>query len=207
VELFPSSRFIHVVRDPRATVASLLSVGQRAREKGEKPAPFAADTQGAIHHVKRCLDSGFRASRATPDKVLTIIYEELVREPEAQAREVCKFLGVDWDADMLRPGEKKHLGEAAITVNSKEVWYDNKTYYSNPNTSSLDKWRTMLSASQQIAVCRTFQGQEDLRSLGYHISVEDMSQISLLSGSIACSFERLRSGVGRRIRRLVGATI
>ncbi|MCC6208462.1 MAG: sulfotransferase, partial [Gammaproteobacteria bacterium] len=146
VELFPESKFIHIVRDPRATVASLLEVGKKARRKGEMPAQFTRDVQSAIGHVRRCLDSGFSASRVAPDKVYTAVYERLIRDPEAEGRQICRFLGVEWVPEMLRPGEKRHMGESAITVNSKEIWYDAQTYNSNPRPDSLEKWRETLAA-------------------------------------------------------------
>lgn len=206
VELFPGSRFIHVVRDPRATVASLLSVGEKAREKGETPAPFAADARSAIQYVRKCLDAGFKAAQMSPDTVYTAVYENLVRDPETEGHKICQFLGISWDPAMTRPGEKQHLGEAAITVNSKEIWYDADTYYSNPNTKSVDKWRSTLTPSQQIEIHREFRASAELKRLGYDLSVAQMSKTSLAQGVVAYGLARLRRAVGRRWRRLVRAT-
>ncbi len=202
LELFPESRFIHVVRDPRATVASLLSVGQKARQMGEKPAPFAANTQSAIAHVRKCLNAGFKATDSAPDNVYTVVYEKLVQDPEGEGRSLCRFLGVDWDDGMIKPGEKEHLGEAAITVNSKEIWYDAQTYYSNPNTSSLEKWRTTLTPYQQIAVHRSFCGSEDLQRLGYDFSLAGVGKLALMKGTVLWVAAGLRSRLGNKFRHI-----
>jgi len=203
IELFPDSRFIHIVRDPRAVVASLLAVGDKARQKGEKPAPFAANLNSAIAYVRRCMDAGFKAKREAPEKVRTIVYEQLVRDPVGESQGLCRFLGIDWDQAMTRPGEMKHLGEAAITTNSNEIWYDAKTYYSNPNADSLEKWRSTLSPYQQIAVHRAFQNHGDLQQLGYDLSPADLGFVSQVNASLLLALSRVRSRIGVKIRQTV----
>ncbi|MCC6301281.1 MAG: sulfotransferase [Gammaproteobacteria bacterium] len=201
VEVFPDSKFIHIVRDPRATVASLLEVGKKARRKGESPAPFARDVQAAIRHVHRCLASGFEAARVAPDKVHTVVYERLIRDPEAEGREICRFLGVAWTPEMLRPGDKKHLGESAITVNSKEIWYDAQTYNSNPRTDSLEKWRGTLAAHEKLMVARAFLGSEELRRLGYDFTPDDLNLVDRARGAATVGMFELRRRLGGVLRR------
>ncbi|MBK9132724.1 MAG: sulfotransferase [Gammaproteobacteria bacterium] len=204
VELFPGSKFIHIVRDPRATVASLLEVGKKARRKGETPALFTRDAQSAIRHVRRCLDSGFSASRTAPDKVYTLVYERLIRDPEAEGRQICGFLGVSWAPEMLRPGEKRHMGESAITVNSKEIWYDAKTYNSNPQPDSLEKWRETLAAHEKLMIARAFSDSEDLSRLGYDFTLSDMGTMDRARGAVVTWLRGLRRRLGGGLRRLAG---
>ncbi|MEM7220372.1 MAG: sulfotransferase [Pseudomonadota bacterium] len=170
LELLPESYFVFVVRDPRATVASQLSVGKRAVAKGEKPAYFTKDVSASVRFVRQCLAAGFRAVEKAPDRVYVLVYERLVNDPEGEGRRLCEFLGLPWDEQMLRPGEQSHLGEAAITTNSQEIWYDKDTYYSNPNTASLEKWREQLSAAQQLVINKEFRGMKPLAALGYDFS-------------------------------------
>ena len=205
VELLPNARFIHIVRDPRATVASLLNVGKRARSKGETPAPFTTNVRAAARYVKRCLDSGFKATRLAPEKVYTVVYEELVKNPDQETRNVCDFLGVEWAPTMLKPGEQNHLGEAAITVNSKEIWFDSQTYNSNPNTQSLEKWRSTLDPYQQFAVYRAFRNSGDLKRLGYNISLDGMNKASQMGGALYFGLTGLRSRIGQKVGRLIRA--
>ena len=42
-------------------------------------------------------------TRALDLPILEIGYERLVAEPEAQARRIAEFAGLDWTADMLNP--------------------------------------------------------------------------------------------------------
>ena len=96
VDLFPSTKFVHIVRDPRAVVASLLAAGRRAVEKGETPAVFTRTAHNAVRYVTWCLQAGFRASTAHPDRVYTLVYEQLVTDPEGQSKALCELLGLEW---------------------------------------------------------------------------------------------------------------
>ena len=42
-----------------------------------------------------------RASARWPGRFLSIRYEDLVADPEGRVREVCSFLGLDFDPEML----------------------------------------------------------------------------------------------------------
>ena len=198
LELFPKARFIHVVRDPRATVASLLGVGQRAREAGEAPLFYATGAGAAARYVRRCMGLGLRAERLAPDRVHQVQYERLVTNPKEECMALCRFLRLPWESQMERPGEVQHPGETAITENSGGIWYDRESFNTNPHQNSLEKWRDNLTPLQRLVIRRTFRSFEPLEDLGY-----------LLEGPIAPSFLRgvpgylsyARGGIGRRIRR------
>jgi hypothetical protein len=53
-----------------------------------------------------------------PDVDMEVRYEELVRDPEGQLREVCEFVELDFDPVMLRhhEGAEERLGEIAKTL-------------------------------------------------------------------------------------------
>ncbi len=178
--LFPHARFLHVVRDPRAVVASLLEVGRRARQKGLKPAPFTADTQAAIQRVRRSVSKGAQAAREFPDRVMTVRYEDVVLHPERETRAICEFLGLEWTSAMCRPADKPHLGEAAITEKSNELWYDRQSYYRNPEPANLEKWRSRLKALDHLRVIRAFRDDPYLRALGYTLDPGEIPPLTRL---------------------------
>ncbi|MGI8860438.1 MAG: sulfotransferase family protein [Rubrobacteraceae bacterium] len=128
-EIFPEARFIFCVRDPRAVVASMLRVGDRAKEKGLSSPGHTRSLYSAIETVKKTNDAGFRAADGS-DRVLTVVYERLVGDPERETARVCAFLGLPWSAEMVKPGEKRHDGEKTLDG----VWYTDDMYYSNPDS-------------------------------------------------------------------------
>ena len=173
-ELFQEARFIHVVRDPRAIVASLLEVGSRARQKGLRPAPFAANVEAAIRRVQRSFQCGMETEQRFPQRVLTLRYEDVVQDPAGETRRMCEFLDVPWAPEMCKPGEQPHLGADAITERSNELWYDRKSYYRNPDPSSLTRWRETLKPSDQILVVQAFRNNPLLKALGYTLTLQDL---------------------------------
>ena len=191
MELLPDAHFIQVIRDPRAIIASMLEVADRARNKGEQPAHFTKDITSAIQYVKKCFDRGFKAANNNDKQMLTVVYENLVNNPEQESRKICDFLGIAWDEAMSNPGDVKHLGEKAITVNSNEIWYDAKMYNSNPHTDSLEKWKKSLSAAQQLAIKKAFSNNKELQDYGYKINTEHLASGERFIGSITVALNRL----------------
>ena len=79
MELCPGSHFIHIVRDPRAVIASIIKVKAKNKEKGiYKPASNErlSDLLVIIGRVKRYLNAGFTASKIAPDKILLAFYRK-----------------------------------------------------------------------------------------------------------------------------------
>jgi Sulfotransferase family len=152
--LFPQARCIFVLRDPRAVVASMLAVGDRAAAAGTRTQPFTRSLRAAVRYVRECLEAAFAAEAAHPGRILTVIYEALVTEPEAATRRVCGFLGLDWDAAMLAPGAAEHLGMKAITAG--DLWYDAASFRRDPDPSGLHRWRERLGPFQAARVAAAF---------------------------------------------------
>lgn len=203
--MFPESKFVFVVRDPRATVASMLQVAKRAREKGEQPAHFTRSASASVQYVKQCLRAGFSAAEKFPENVYTVVYESLVKDPEGQTRALAEFLGCGFSEEMLRPGEQKHLGEAAITTNSQDIWYDKETYYSNPNTASIDKWRDQLSIAEQLVVFETFGKFQPLINMGYEFERPETSGASGFAAQLQRQGLRIKDRGLHHLRKIVGA--
>jgi protein-tyrosine sulfotransferase len=188
INLFPESRCINVVRDPRAIIASMLQVGTRAKEKGVQTAPYTTNLKLAANHTKKCLEAGFKAQSLAPEKVFTVVYERLVQNPESETKRICEFLGVEWCAQMTRPASSKHPGERAITTHSGEIWYDPETYNRDPETIHIDKWKDLFTPGQKIAIARYFRNNEDLATLGYDFHIGDLSRTRYIYGSTCNSF-------------------
>jgi len=203
-ELLPEALFIQVIRDPRAIVASLMQVAQKARKKGLKPAPFTNNLETAIAYVNKCFKAGFQAEQRASDRVLTITYENLVQSPIDESKKICVFLGIDWNESMSTPASKKHLGEHAITVNSNELWHNAQSYNSNPNTNSLDKWEKTLTPIQQYLITSAFQKNKSLQQSGYNISVDKLANkpgpAATTGAALLRSGKKIRNAIGRAAR-------
>jgi len=199
ISLFPEARFIHVVRDPRAIVASMLQAGVRAKDKEIKTAEFTSNLNAAINYTKRSLKSGFDAYKIAPDKVVNVVYENLVTNPKSETIKICQFLKIQWSSQMLHSGRLKHLGEKAITSKSDEIWYDSKAYKRDPEVHHIDKWKTLLTSMQQATVAMSFKDNEDLTRLGYDFSINSLNKAYYFIFHLTRRvFARVKSNVYRR---------
>jgi hypothetical protein len=173
MELFPASKFIQVVRDPRAIIASMLQVGKRAKNvKGLKTQDFTHSTSAAINYIKKCLANGFDATQKAPDRMMTVIYEKLVTDPVIETKRICKFLDLEWSSEMISPQTKNHLGLKPTT--RSKVWYDENSFNRAPVASEINKWETQLSLVQKAVILLSFHNYKELTDFGYEFSLENL---------------------------------
>lgn len=196
ISLFPASRFIFVVRDPRAIVSSMIQV-RKLGEKGGISLPQYFTTMGAIRYSMHCFREGFAAAEIAPEKVLIVVYERLVKDVKNETKKICNFLGIEWSSQMMIPGQLKHLGEKAITKD--QIWYDTRRYYSNPETQHIDKWKTQLTLIQQLLITICYVGYEDLVKLGYDFSLNNLIQSKRILGLSCNIFPRLSEKIWRNM--------
>ena len=88
-ELYPDALFIQLLRDPRAVVASMLKVGRRARKKGIQTQGFTRSIAEAASYLSKCYADGMAFQSRNDAKLLTIKYEDLVKNPEALTHRIC----------------------------------------------------------------------------------------------------------------------
>ncbi|MGW0736768.1 sulfotransferase family protein [Streptomyces sp. NPDC002851] len=91
---WPDAKFIFLLRHPGAVVTSLA---QRRAEP---------DPEQILDEVTEYAEHLEEARRELPG--LTITYEDLTAEPENTTREICSYLGVEWEPGMLDYGKQDH---------------------------------------------------------------------------------------------------
>jgi Sulfotransferase family len=91
-ELFPNSKFILMIRDPRDVYASFKTTW-----------PDSPNTAESVAMLwERCLlDGVLAASRLGSGVVQQVRYENLVMNPETQLKEICGFLNVEYTDAVL----------------------------------------------------------------------------------------------------------
>lgn len=188
LEVFPGARFIFCVRDPRAVTASMLQVGERARKGGRHVPSFTRSTAAIMRTIKRTNRAGFEAVRLS-ERVLPVIYERLVVEPERETKRICGFLGLPWSGEMLRPGEKEHDGGKVLDG----VWHYPRMYDSDPDPSRANKWRTQLTPTRKAMVAGAFGEDEDLLALGYRFHGEELPAAQRAVGRIGLGLSAVAS--------------
>ncbi|MGH2784115.1 MAG: sulfotransferase family protein [Actinomycetota bacterium] len=147
--LFPEGRFVHIIRDGRDVALSYLQVD------------FGPTTvEGGALRWKRHVTSG-RAAGAIigPEKYHEVRYERLIADTEAVARDLCAFIGIDFDDRMLRYYER-----TADLYPGKETPVHHRNL-AKPPTKGMRDWRTEMAPSD-VATFEVIAG-DLLSELGY----------------------------------------
>jgi hypothetical protein len=137
-EMFSDARFLYLVRDPRAGVASMQQVSF-----------FPNDVVfNALSRRKHDVEGRARLQDAVPPpQRLRVSYEELVREPERTVARVCEFIGEPFRPQMLhfhRNADRYMKDEAETSYNAAAT---------HPITDDrVDAWKSLLSDEQIAAV-------------------------------------------------------
>jgi hypothetical protein len=165
--LFPRVKFIHIIRDSRGSVASLLRsrLGRFAFEDGSTYYPHLV--VGASKLWRKLVARG-RADGAFMgrQRYMEIKYEDLVLEPERICREMCTFVGEEFSEAMLDPA--RHKEGTYIPGHKAGRFHEN--IGKKLLTDRMTHWRKELSRPQLIVI-EHLTG-ELMDSLGYERDIK-----------------------------------
>jgi hypothetical protein len=147
--MFPDARFIHLIRDGRDVAKSFR----------------ATDWVGWYWHDNarewiRALECHWRWIRSDiRDRILEVRYEKLVLETETTLQEICRFIGEEFEPQML--SWERHVDQL---VPSREMIVHQKLKQ-RIGPEGVFRWKREMSA-RQIFVTEAFMGSHLMR-LGY----------------------------------------
>lgn len=90
--LFPGARFLHILRDGRHVVRSMMSYLE-IYEGDPAAIPWATDFRAACVAWRAHVASALELEEREPERVLRVSYEGLVADAENRFREILDFLG------------------------------------------------------------------------------------------------------------------
>ena len=151
--LFPDMRFLNVVRDPRAQVASM----NRAIIHEFDTLPNTLTWVDA-HRAAR----GLMARH--PDRVLTIRYEDFLASQEETLRKVCGFLEIEYLPEML---DVARSAEAHQISQLSALWVSNCF---PPIAANIDKFKKQLS-HEEIEIIETL-AKDEMQRYGYQLMTD-----------------------------------
>jgi hypothetical protein len=137
--LWPRARFVHLIRDGRDVCLSVLAWKRKVARMAEL---FPTWTEDPVTTAALCWERDVRQGRNRgrplgPALYHEIRYETLVLRPADEARDLCSFLGVPYEAGMLEFYQGRTLHEPGLSA--KESWL--------PITPGLRDWRTQMPPS------------------------------------------------------------
>lgn len=145
LRLFPNMRFLNVVRDPRAQIASI-----------NRAIIHDFDTVLNVRTWLAAYQAADRLLAQHADKVLTIRYEDFLSDQQTVLRQVCDFLGIAFLPQML---DIRSSYEAAKIARLSALWSSN---HFPPIAANADKFKQQLSMREiEIieTVCRDYMAR------------------------------------------------
>ncbi len=149
LQAYPEARIVHVVRDPRAVLASQKS-RWRQRSMGRSRIPISETIRvWANYHPVTMTRLWVGASRKaiameSHDRFMWTRFEDVVSRPTERLRELCEFLGIDFQENML---DVPQIGSShAQNVQSAGI-----------SKEAVDRWRKVLTKTE-IRVCENIAG-------------------------------------------------
>jgi hypothetical protein len=137
-ELWPEARFVHIIRDGRDVCLSALDWGKGVTSFSSfEEDPFTTAGVWWEWYVRLGREGG---SLLGPGLYHELRYESLVAQPELESAKLCEFLGIPYDASMLRFHEGRTSSKPGLS--SKAAWL--------PVTRGLRDWRTTMDADKVL---------------------------------------------------------
>lgn len=152
-EIFPQSPLLHIIRDGRDVVRSLLQQNWVSGTSGETMA-ITQDPEAAATYWVNAVTTGRRAaqqSESLHERYLEIRYEDLVSHSEPTARSLFEHIDEDWEPAVLN----FHENDASV--------YEH--VHRPISNASVGKWKTALTPDEKSIVKRV--AGDLLIDLGY----------------------------------------
>jgi hypothetical protein len=150
LSIWPDARVVVLVRDGRDVALSLRRM------------PFGPNNAwAAAQWWARGIRAGDAARERHPDQVRIVRYEDLATDPAATVPDVCAFLGLSYDPDMLDLAR----ADRSRIVADQASWFP--TLFDGINTRAVARWEREMPARDQ-AVFAALAGPE-LAAHGYPV--------------------------------------
>ena len=135
--VLPEARFIHILRDGRDVVASLL------QSISEGPVEWNWPVGDVEYYIDRWNADVNTSLRYRHDPCHALIkYEALLVDPEGELRRLCQFMGVSFDPDMLRYQDAATL---VLGPAKREAW--RRDVFDGLKATHLRKFNSVFSGA------------------------------------------------------------
>lgn len=134
----PAVRFLHLVRDGRDVVASLVDRASRHPQFANR-----GDARAAARLWNEAVRAAWQVRGRQGHRFLS--YEDFIAQPERELQGICDWLGLDYSVAMLAQSD------ASAIVTSGESW---KSGAGEPIAAPRSRFETVFTAREQRAVTR-----------------------------------------------------
>lgn len=130
--MFPDAKYIHIIRDYRDQLYSMLQVNF-----------LDSIIPEILYQWKFSARMAFRYEKRHPDKMISIRYEDLVNDPVNGFSELCAFLGLNFHESCLHYYEKEN--EIKAQINNEKFNIVQPRLFNPIDNSRVNSWEGKLS--------------------------------------------------------------
>ena len=149
-ELVPDSIFLLMVRDPRDVIASMVEVGQKQAQIGQR---YLFTQRNIPELCQRFLafyapalnitDSGFR------DRLAIVLYENLARNPRQTLKEISGFTGIDFESiDVSDAPDTGHVTQEVLSRSAHYAPWATELSGRKVSESKIGNYQNVLTPSE-----------------------------------------------------------
>ena len=151
LRMFPGASLLHIVRDGRAVVNSMISSGFDI----DWATDFATACRAWVHYATL----GHRAARRHPQRVLEVRHHELTADPESELARVFDFLGEEPCTRSVRLVATGRINSSYGNVRPRDI-----RLAKDPATAPRHPWEAWTS--RQLRIFRRIAGKT-MSALGF----------------------------------------
>jgi hypothetical protein len=185
-KLFPEASFIHIIRDGRDVALAYI-------ERDEWGPRTVAEA--ALYWDARVREGRTAGEQLGSGRYHEIKYEDLVEHPEEVLRQICRFLGLDFEPSMLSFHEQGD--RFAATTATPDAF----TKLALPVTKGLRDWRAQMDRAD-VALFEALSG-DLIEDLGYghaDVVLSASTRVKALIARVGWTTRRARVKLGLRPR-------
>jgi len=104
ITMFPETKIIHMIRDGREVVNSMLKSGFSA--------PWSKDFKLACETWNHFVKKGYDFSQKYPDNILNVYQKDLVYDTENAVKKVVEFLDLDYEENTVKYLQTKRVNSS-----------------------------------------------------------------------------------------------
>lgn len=153
---YPEAKFLVILRDPRATINSMLRVIDRDPSKVAHALSYARHWRKLLAFTVH-----YRNDPVISDRLYVLTHEQVLNDPEGKAMELCDFLEIEYDPAMT---DTNQFFDHSTGI----IWKGNSSFEkitSGFSTHRAERWRQMLDPKALKMV--EFTCGSDMRLAGY----------------------------------------
>ena len=184
--LFPNAKFIHLVRDGRAVLASYQALLKKQEDNERFPVLPADPVVAATRWSDAVRSTDAYLSSLAKDRYIKVRYEDVVTDFENQMRSVCALLGLEYEPDMENFHELNQKFELEPRDYDKWKWRTRQ-----PITAKrVDAWRESLSTADvarfeavagRVLVSQNYQLENTSASFSFSDRIKWSKEAAVLS--------------------------